>query len=107
MISPVIAMLLLSCHPAEVHPLTKLPKLHAGEEQESRDYDHCPLPSDALVLEDDAVDDGNVEGRENSDEADEDGPEKEFIAADVVVPEREQSQNEPWRSKRGNRLTTA
>lgn len=38
------------------------------------------------MFEDDVVDDWNVEGWEDGDEAEDDGPEEEFVAADVVDP---------------------
>lgn len=38
------------------------------------------------MLEDVVVDDGDVERREDGDKAGDDGPEEEFVAADVVPP---------------------
>lgn len=71
---------------AEEHSLAPLPRLDAGEEEQSCDDDYCPLPSDGGVFEDNVVDDWNVEGREDCDETEYDGPEEEFVATDVVNP---------------------
>lgn len=72
---------------AEVHALRELPGFDAGEEENRCDDHDGPLPGDHLVLEDHAVDDGDVESGEDGDEADDDGPEEELVATDVVVPE--------------------
>ena len=76
---------------AEKHSLAPLPGLDTDEEEQSRDDYDCPLPSDGSVFEDDVVDNGDVEGWEDGDEAEDDGPEEEFVAADVVDPSREDS----------------
>lgn len=39
------------------------------------------------MLENHAVDNRDVEGREYGDEAEDDSPEEEFVSADVVDPE--------------------
>jgi hypothetical protein len=72
--------------PAEEHPLRKFPSLNAGEEENCRNDDNGPLPSDHFVLEDHAVDDGDIKGREDGDEAEDDGPEEELVTANVVNP---------------------
>ena len=73
---------------AEEHTFREFPCFDAGEEEHGGDDHDGPLPGDHLVLEYDAVDDWDVEGGEDGDEADDDGPEEEFVAAHVVVPVR-------------------
>lgn len=80
------SLLCLGGATAEEDPLRELPGFDAGEEDQRGDDHDGPLPGDHLVLEDDAVDDGDVERREDGDEAEDNGPEEEFVAADVVHP---------------------
>jgi hypothetical protein len=71
---------------AEEDPLGKFPSLNTSEEKNRRDDNHGPLPCDHLVLEDHAVDHGDVERREDGDEAEDDGPKEELVTANVVNP---------------------
>lgn len=71
---------------AEKYSLSELPDFDAEEEEQCCDDDNGPFPCDCLVFEDDAVDNGNVERRDEADETEEDGPEKEFVAANIVEP---------------------
>ena len=71
---------------AEESPLGELPSFNATEEKNRSDDNDGPLPCDHLVLEDDAVDDRNIEGRENGDETENNSPEEELVAADVIDP---------------------
>jgi hypothetical protein len=76
----------LSRVPTEVDPFPEFPRLDAEEEEQGCDDDRRPLPRDGGVLEDDVVDDGDIEGEEDGDEAEDDGPKQDFVAADVVDP---------------------
>lgn len=71
---------------AEEDSLSPFPGFEAQEEEESSNDDDCPLPGDHLMLEDDAIDDGNVKRWEDGDETEQNGPEQELVAADIVEP---------------------
>lgn len=70
----------------EIHPLSELPRLDANEKEDGRDEDDAPLPADSLMLEYLVIDDGNVEHREDGDEAGADGEEEELVAPDIDEP---------------------
>ncbi|CAF3572987.1 unnamed protein product [Fusarium graminearum] len=70
----------------EVDTLGKLPCLDTTKEQSGSDKDNGPLPSNTLVLKDGVTDDGNVLDREESDNTEDNGPEEELVAPDVVHP---------------------
>ncbi|KAM5475421.1 hypothetical protein MauCBS54593_001109 [Microsporum audouinii] len=77
------------CGLAEEDSLPPFPGLDAEEEEGGLDEDDAPFPGDARVAEDLVVDDGDVEQREDGDEARDDGPEEEPVAPDVVHPLRQ------------------
>lgn len=72
--------------PTEEDSLAEFPGFDAEEEEQRGDDHDRPLPGDHFVLENHAVDDGDVEGREYGDETEDDGPEEELVPADVVDP---------------------
>ena len=69
-----------------VRALGPLPGLSADEKDEDGDEDDGPLPGNAVVHEDDVVEDGDVEGGEDEDEDDGDGPEEEVVVPEVGGP---------------------
>lgn len=71
---------------AEEDPLAEFPGFDAGEEEKGRDDDNRPLPGNHFVLENHAIDDGDVESRKDGDETEDDGPEEEFVPANVIDP---------------------
>ena len=75
--------------PPEEDTLRILPPFNTGEEKNRSDDHNSPLPSNHLVLEDNAVDNRNVKRRENRNKTDDDSPEKELIPSDIIVPLRE------------------
>lgn len=79
---PAVGLGFLGLSP-EVDMLGPLPYLAAEEDEERGDENDTPLPGDRRVFEDDRVDDGDVQKRENSDEAGDNGPEEELVAPDV------------------------
>lgn len=62
--------------------LDGLPTLNDRDVHQQTADDDAPLVRDALVLEDDGVDLGNVDEREDQTEAGDDGPEEEFVLVD-------------------------
>ncbi|RYG17757.1 hypothetical protein EON82_23470, partial [bacterium] len=48
-----------------------------------------PLPSDHLMLENNAINNRDVKRREDRNKTDDDSPEKELIPSDIIVPLRE------------------
>jgi hypothetical protein len=81
-----LSTLISSSTSVEEYPLRELPGLNASEEEDRRDENNGPLPRDHLVLEDHMVDDRDVKGRKDGDEAEDDGPEEESVTANVIDP---------------------
>jgi len=64
--------------------LGHLPELNASNEHNSEANGQSPLPSDASVLEELVIKDGNVDNREDGETANDNGPEEEAVGVDVL-----------------------
>lgn len=84
-ILPVSALGLASLA-TEEDTLDELPSFDTTEEEAGGDEDNGPLPGNTLVLEDGVADDGDVLDREESNDTEDNGPEEELVAPDVVHP---------------------
>lgn len=71
---------------AEKDPLGEFPGFNTREEEDRCNDHDRPLPGDHLMLEDHAIDDRNVESREDCDKTEDDGPEQKLVAANIVDP---------------------
>jgi hypothetical protein len=69
---------------AEEHSFPPFPCF--GSRKDRFDEDDSPFPRDPRVLKDIVIDDWNVKGGEDGDEAGNDGPEQELVAPHVVHP---------------------
>lgn len=74
---------------SEVDALGPLPRLRQHHKHEDIDKDDSPLPADTSVLENDMVQLGNVQDREDSEEDAADRPEQELVAPQVGSPRLE------------------
>lgn len=78
--------LLLTLPPAEKDPLHELIQLNPQKEQGRLDKHNPPLPRDRRMSKHLVVDNGDINKREDSDEAGHNGPEEELVPPDVVHP---------------------
>lgn len=71
---------------SEISPLQPLPALTSREKQDALDDNYSPFPRDALMLEDDMINDGNVQRGEDGDKAGNYSPKEERILSAIVPP---------------------
>jgi hypothetical protein len=70
----------------EVNPLRRLPRLNAQNKQDAEREHNPPLLVDAIVQEDDVVDDGDVQRGQDEQRPANDRPEEEGVAPKPVEP---------------------
>jgi hypothetical protein len=66
--------------------LSPFPRLHAAEKEDGFHDDNASFPGDALVFEDNVVDERDIQCREHCHEPSNDGIEQELVAPDVKGP---------------------
>lgn len=74
---------------SEVDALRPLPRLRQNHKHDDVHKDNSPLPADTGVLENDMVQLGNVQNREDREEDPSDRPEQELVAPKVARPRLE------------------
>lgn len=71
---------------SEVDALRPLPRLRQHHENDDIHKDDSPLPADTIVLENDVIQCGDVQNREDREEDAGDRPEQKLVAPQVACP---------------------